>query len=72
MTQLEAIKNHLEKEPNGLTSLEAIQLYGTTRLSGAIYKLKHIHHMDIITEYEKVQTRYGTSVVARYKLKEEN
>ena len=42
MTQLEAIKNHLEKEPNGLTSLEAIELYGATRLSGAIYTLKHI------------------------------
>lgn len=71
MTQLEAIKNHLEKEPNGLTSLEAIELYGATRLSGAIYKLKHIYRMNIITEYEKVQTRYGVSVIARYKLKEE-
>ena len=71
MTQLEAIKNHLEKHPNGLTSLEAIELYGATRLSGAIYKLKHIYRMNIITEYEKVQTRYGVSVIARYKLKEE-
>ncbi len=70
MTQLEAIKNHLEKQPNGLTSLEAIELYGATRLSGAIYKLKHIYRMNIITEYEKVQTRYGVSVIARYKLKE--
>ena len=69
--QTELIKNHLETNPNGITSLEAIQLYGATRLSGVIYRLKHIHHLDIITEQEKVPTRYGNAYVARYKLKRE-
>lgn len=69
--QTELIKNHLIKFPDGITSLEAIQLYGATRLSGVIYRLKHIHHLNIITEQEKVPTRYGVAYVARYKLKRE-
>lgn len=69
--QTELIKNHLIKYSDGITSLEAIQLYGATRLSGVIYRLKNIHHLNIITEQEKVPTRYGVAYVARYKLKRE-
>ena len=68
LTQKELIKNHLKANKNGITSMEAIQKYGATRLSGIIYQLKHKDNLNIITERISVQTIYGTTQVARYKL----
>lgn len=67
-TQKELIKKHLQTNKNGITSLEAIQKYGATRLSGIIYQLKHKDNLNIITERIPVQTIYGTTRIARYKL----
>lgn len=67
-TQKELIKKHLQTNKNGITSLEAIQKYGATRLSGIIYQLKHKDNLNIITERIPVQTIYGTTQIARYKL----
>ncbi len=68
LTQKELIKNHLKANKNGITSMEAIEKYGATRLSGIIYDLKHRDNLNIITERITVQTIYGTTQIARYKL----
>lgn len=68
MLQRELIKKHLEDHQNGITSKEAIDLYGATRLSGIIYVLKHKYNMNIKTEIEVVKTRYRATPIARYKL----
>lgn len=69
-TQKDAILEHLKR--NGtITSLEAIDLYGATRLSGIIYILKHKEGYNIITEDKKVHTRWGRMTnVAEYRLLE--
>ncbi len=70
-TKKAAIRKHLEEHKNGITSLEAINLYGDTRLSGTIYYLKHKDNLNIVSEDETVKTRYGnTTTVTRYKLVE--
>ena len=68
MTQKELIINHLKANKNGITSMEAIEKYGATRLSGIIYDLKHRDNLNIITERITVQTIYGSIQIARYKL----
>ena len=67
-TQKNAVLEHLKR--NGtITSLEAIDLYGATRLSGIIYTLKHKEGYNIITEDKKVHTRWGRMTnVAEYRL----
>ncbi len=70
LTKKEAIRKHLEKH-NGITSKEAFELYGETRLSATIYELKHRNNLNIISEDTKVKTRYGKNVcVTTYKLVE--
>ena len=70
LTKKEAIRRHLEKH-NGITSKEAFELYGETRLSATIYELKHRNNLNIISEDTKVKTRYGKNVcVTTYKLAE--
>lgn len=68
LTQKELIKNHLKVNKRGITSMEAIEKYGAIRLSGIIYDLKHRDNLNIITERITVQTIYGTTQIARYKL----
>jgi len=54
-----------------ITSLEAVDLYGVTRLSGRIYDLKKEGHQ-IESEMVEVKNRRGdTCHVKRYTLKEE-
>lgn len=68
-TQIGEIKKYLETHKKGITSLEAINLFGATRLSGIIYVLKHKHGMNIVTESKTVKTRYNRNTsVAVYKL----
>ena len=67
-TQIEDIKEYLEKHPRGITSLQAIKMFGATRLSGIIFNLRK-QGMDIRTETKQVKNRYGgTSTIAVYKL----
>ena len=71
MTQKELIINHLKANKKGITSMEAIEKYGATRLSGIIYQLKHKDNLNIVTETEIVKTRYRNATpIARYKLVE--
>lgn len=58
------------KENNSITSLEAIEEFGATRLSAIIYNLRKEHK--ITTQYETSKNRYGDSVsYARYILEGE-
>lgn len=67
MTQRKAILNHLQRNKKGITSQDAILLYGCTRLASQIRALKDKGY-DIVTTREIVKTRYGTTSVARYTL----
>ena len=60
MTYTEIIKEHLEKY-GSITSKEAINKYGNTRLSATIYILRS-QGLNIITDYETSKNKYGKSV----------
>jgi ribosomal protein S8 len=68
MTQTKAVLEHLQKHGH-ITSYQAIELYGATRLSDIIYRLRHYGYT-IITERFEVTTRYGSKTrPAKYILK---
>lgn len=66
-TQTQAILNHL-MSGKSITSMEAFERYGATRLSGLIFVLrKRGYH--IISETKECTTRYGeTAHYAEYRL----
>lgn len=67
-TQISDVLNYMTKHKKGITSLEAIQMFGATRLSGIIWCLRQDGH-NIETETKEVKNRYGgVSRVACYKL----
>lgn len=66
MSQALSILKHLQKSP--ITSMEAFQNYGVTRLASRIYDLRKDGH-DIIGYMMPVKTRYGTTTVKQYRLK---
>ena len=69
MTQKQMILNHL-KEHGSITSWEAIQNYGATRLSGVIFALKEEGY-NIVTHDTHGKDRYGHSkTFATYILKD--
>lgn len=57
-SQTDAVLAHLQ-EYGSITSIQAIQEYGVTRLSAVIFKLRRRGHR-ITTEPFQVTTRYGT------------
>ena len=64
MSQTKEVLNHLINLGT-ITSIEAIKLYGATRLSAIIFELRKKH--DIETEMIEVTTRYGRKTkVGRY------
>lgn len=64
-TQKEAVSCHL-KEYGSITSLEAIQEYGATRLSSIIYDLRK-DGWNIISKPVTKKNRFGNSVtIAKY------
>ena len=66
-SQLSEVVNHLRKYKK-ITSLEAIKLFGATRLSSIIYRLRD-KGFDIETEIAYTKNRYGHSTkYAIYKL----
>lgn len=70
MNQTLAIKNHLEKK-GFITSKQATEWFGVTRLSSVIYVLRNKYNMDIETERREAINRYGNTVsYGFYKLKE--
>ena len=69
MTQKDEILKYLQTHKKGLTSKDAIDKFGATRLAGQIWYLKHKEGWNITKTSEKVPTRYGrTTSVTRYKL----
>lgn len=58
MNKTKAILRHLEEE-GSITSWEAIQNYGATRLSAIIYRLRNKYGLNIITENVRFTDRYG-------------
>lgn len=65
-TQLTTVRNHLE-EHGSITSYEAINRYGITRLSAVIFLLRK-EGLPIYTETVTVKSRYGKTNVAKYRL----
>lgn len=64
--QTERILQHM-LDHGGITTLEAYNLYGATRLSARIKELKEMHH--ITSERIAVENRYGSKChVSRYSL----
>jgi hypothetical protein len=60
---------HLE-DKGSITSMEAIKLYGATRLSAIIYNLRHVYGMNIETHEIDSIDRYGHQVkFGKYVLK---
>ena len=69
MTKTEKIKNHL-KSIGHITSLEAIEEYGATRLSAIIFNLRKMG-MNIRTEKIDFTDRFGSkSSYGKYILEE--
>ena len=67
MTQYSIILKHL-LENGSITSFEAFNLYGVTRLSAIIFNLRN-DGFDIESEPLKEKNRYGnTTIFARYNL----
>lgn len=67
-TQTNDILNYMKTHKRGITSMDAFERFGATRLSGLIYQLRRQGHK-ISTDYEVVKTRYGKKVeIARYKM----
>lgn len=67
-TQREKVLEHLEKY-GSITSMEAIALYGATRLSDIIYRLRNSGYT-IITENKTTLNRFGNVTnYAKYVLK---
>lgn len=64
---------HYLETHRGITSLEAIELFGNTRLSATIFNLRKMGY-NIVSVEQECPTRYGkTTDVAEYRLiKEEN
>ena len=56
----QAVKQHLQSK--SITSIQAINLYGATRLADIIYRLKE-QGLDIITTDKTVIDRYGTKTI---------
>jgi hypothetical protein len=69
MTQNKRILNYLEEAPDhSITSMEAFERFGITRLAARIFELKDSGH-NIITINEEGINRYGEAVrYARYRL----
>ena len=67
VSQLKLVLNHLQIHKT-ITSMEAINLYGATRLSAIIFDLRKAGH-NIVTHTKVSKNRYGNSVsYAEYEL----
>ena len=68
VTKVARVLDYLKTHPDGMTSMDAIILFGATRLSDIVFKLKKAGYL-ILTEMEDGIDRYGNaSRYARYKL----
>lgn len=66
-----AVFEHLQNK-GSITSMEAFEMYGATRLSAIIFNLRGKGY-DIVTIPIKAKTRFGDTVTfAKYVLKEDD
>lgn len=70
MTQKDAVKAYLEME-GAITSKDAIERLGITRLADVIYQMKR-EGVEIETTTKTVQTRYGKTNVAVYRIQRQS
>lgn len=71
MNKTTAVLNHL-KEHGSITSMEAIELYGATRLSSIIFNLRK-RGLDISTTTTGMTDRYGNAAnFGRYVLESQD
>ncbi len=69
-TQTSEVLNYIKKHKKGITSMQAIEMFGATRLSSIIFGLRKKY--DIETILEEGTNRYGgTMQYARYVFKGE-
>lgn len=61
MTKRQRVLDYLKNTRNGITSLEAINMFGATRLSALIYVFKKKGYI-ITDRYEKCVDRFGNIV----------
>lgn len=67
-TQTQDVLKYLQSHKRGITSIEAINRFGATRLSDIIFRLRKKGYK-ITTENNLVKNRYGRQVlVSTYKL----
>lgn len=67
-TKMQQVRNHLSSKGT-ITSWEAIQKYGATRLSAIIYNLRHKEGWDIDSQDIAFEDRYGNvGTFAKYVL----
>ena len=67
-TQNDRVLDYLKNHKDGITSKDAFELFGITRLSGRIFDLRDMGY-SILTTQESSKNRYGdTTTYARYKL----
>ena len=67
-TQKSEVLRYLKSHKRGITSLQAIEMFGATRLSDIIFKLRQEGY-DIATEQITKKNRYGHAVTfACYRL----
>lgn len=67
-TQTTEVLKYLKNHKRGITSLQAIELFGVTRLADIIFRLRKAGY-DIITEQITKKNSYGhTTTYACYKL----
>ena len=72
MSKTDMILKYLETHKKGITSLEAIEKFGATRLSAIIFNLKNQRGCNILTDMVSVKDRFGNKCrVARYTLVKE-
>jgi len=57
-SQIIDVLKHL-KTYGSITSIEAFEYYGITRLSGIIYRLRNEQDLEIITENKTKKNRHG-------------
>lgn len=70
MNKTKAVQLHLI-EKGSITSWEAIQLYGATRLSAIIFRLRHEYNMEIKSYTVEFTDRFGNKAsYANYVLEE--
>ena len=67
-TQIKRVLRFM-KEHGSITSLQAIEAFGCTRLAAVIHTIRHAMGIDVEMEMVDVKNRFGeTCRVARYRL----